>query len=95
MAVGAMIAGILGLFAVPIVGSIVGIVLGNLAKKQIAQSQGREGGEGLATAGILTGWIGLGLWVLLIILFITLFAGLLSVADDVIDIIPSLTPTSI
>lgn len=93
LAVGAMIAGIVGLFAVPIIGSILGIVLGTLAKRQIAESGGREGGEGMAQAGIITGWIGLALWVLFIVFFLILFIGLLNFGSEVVKIIPSISPT--
>ncbi|CAB4664639.1 unannotated protein [freshwater metagenome] len=41
------------------IGSILAIVFGNMAKKEIAISG--EGGSGLAKAGIIIGWIGLGI----------------------------------
>lgn len=59
-----LIAGILGLTILPVVGSIVALVTGNTAKKEIQQSAGTQGGEGLAQAGIILGWIGIGLAVL-------------------------------
>jgi hypothetical protein len=59
-----LIAGILGLTAFPIVGSIVAVVTGHMAKGEIARSNGTIGGGGLATAGLILGYIGLGLFVL-------------------------------
>jgi len=41
------------------IGSILAIVFGNMAKKEIAISG--EGGSGLAKAGVIIGWIGLGI----------------------------------
>jgi len=41
------------------IGSILAIVFGNMANKEIAISG--EGGSGLAKAGIIIGWIGLGI----------------------------------
>lgn len=38
------------------VGSIVGIILGFVAKNQIKESGGTQGGDGLATAGIVIGF---------------------------------------
>ncbi len=57
-----MVCGILGLTFCPIVLSIIALVLGYSAKKTIRASGGREQGEGMATAGIVTGWIGIAIW---------------------------------
>jgi len=59
-----LIAGILGLTAFPILGSIVAVVTGHMAKGEIARSNGTIGGGGLATAGLILGYIGIGLAVL-------------------------------
>jgi len=61
MAIGSLIASILGLTLFPTLGSIIGVVLGYMARNQIRASGGTMGGEGLATAGIIIGWIGIGL----------------------------------
>lgn len=72
MAVISLIASILGLTLFPTVGSIVGLILGYMARKQIRQSGGWMGGEGLAKAGIILGWIGIGLTVLIACIAIAL-----------------------
>ncbi len=59
-----MIAGILGLTLFPFIGSIVAVVAGYAARREIRAADGALGGEGLATAGIVLGWIGIGLMVL-------------------------------
>jgi len=64
MAIISLIAGILGLTFVPMIGSIVAVITGPMAKKEIRESRGAVGGEGLATAGVILGWIGIGLTVL-------------------------------
>ena len=58
----------LGICTIPIfiIGSIVATVTGHMARKQIAASGGAEGGGGMATTGLVLGWIGNGLNVLLI-----------------------------
>jgi len=63
MAIGSLIASVLGLI-IPIVGGIVGLILGYIAKKQIRESGGTLKGGGLATAGIVIGWIEVALPVL-------------------------------
>jgi len=57
-----LIAGIAGLFFLPLIGGLVAILTGNSAKKEIANSGGTIGGQGLAQAGVIMGWIGLVLW---------------------------------
>ncbi len=56
-----LIAGILGLTFLPTIGSIAAIVTGYMAKKEIRESGGAFSGDGLATAGLILGWIGVGL----------------------------------
>ena len=41
------------------VGSVLAVVFGFIARGQIQQSQGRQSGEGLATAGIILGLLGI------------------------------------
>lgn len=53
--------GILGLTLLPTLGSIVAVVFGYMAKSEINSSAGRLEGSGLATAGLVLGYIGLGL----------------------------------
>jgi hypothetical protein len=41
------------------IGAVVALVLGHRARKEIRDSAGRKTGSGLATAGIVLGWIGI------------------------------------
>lgn len=74
LAVGSMISSIAGLFLCFFVGQIVGLVLGYKARQQIAESDGMLQGEGMATAGIIIGWIGIGIDVIFVIGYIAFFA---------------------
>jgi len=62
VAVVALVCGALGFLAVPIVGSIAGLLLGLRAKRSIERSEGREGGRELAVAGIVLSSVGLAAW---------------------------------
>lgn len=59
MAVISLVAGVLGISFFPLIGSIVAVIIGPMAKREIRESHGALGGEGLATAGIVLGWIGI------------------------------------
>ena len=60
-AIVSLIFGILGLTFFPLIGSIVALITGYSAINEIKESMGTLGGDGMATAGIITGWVGLGL----------------------------------
>ncbi|WP_199423197.1 DUF4190 domain-containing protein [Actinotalea solisilvae] len=62
MAVVSLVAGICGLTVLFFVGSIVAVITGMMAKKEIARTG--EEGSSLATWGVILGWIGIGLGVL-------------------------------
>ena len=59
MAIASMVLGIVWIFWI---GSILALVFGYLAKKQIRERG--EGGGGMATAGIVLGWIGIAFLIL-------------------------------
>jgi hypothetical protein len=59
-----LIAGILGLTFLPLIGSIVALITGYSARREIQESGGTLGGDGMAQAGIILGWIGVGLAVI-------------------------------
>jgi Domain of unknown function (DUF4190) len=59
---------VLGIIWVWWIGSILALVFGYIAKSQIDKSGGQQGGRGMAIAGIVLGWIGIGTLVLVIVL---------------------------
>ena len=65
MAVASLILGILWICSI---GSILAVIFGTMAKKQIDASQGRETGRGLAVAGLVLGWIGIAFLIIWLIL---------------------------
>ena len=79
LAIGSLIASILGLTLFPTIGSIIGLILGYMARNQIRDSGGTMTGEGLATAGIILGWVGVALAVIGICLVVLMAAGLIGV----------------
>ena len=74
-AITSLILGILGLVFCPLLASIAALIVGYQARTEIDQSQGYQGGRGLAVAGIVLGWVGVGLVVLGIVLLLALAAA--------------------
>ena len=70
-AIASLVLGIAGLVILPIVPSILAIVLGRSAERDIA-GDASLGGEGLAKAGIVLGWVGIALCVLGVLILIAL-----------------------
>jgi type IV pilus assembly protein PilA len=56
-AVGSLILGILAIFPFGLLAGIPAVVLGHLSKSSIAKSMGRLKGEGMATAGLVMGYV--------------------------------------
>lgn len=53
-----LIASITGLTIFPTIGSIVGLIAGYAARKEILANPEQFSGDGMATAGIVIGWLG-------------------------------------
>ncbi|MBT3338372.1 MAG: DUF4190 domain-containing protein [Anaerolineae bacterium] len=57
LAMVSMISGIVGWILAPLLGSLVAIITGHMAKREIRESMGRLGGDGMATAGLVLGYL--------------------------------------
>ncbi|HEY9253744.1 MAG TPA: DUF4190 domain-containing protein [Stenotrophomonas sp.] len=68
LAIVSLVSGIFGCLILPILGSVVAIVTGHLARARIA----RDGsdGSGLAVAGLSLGWLSLAFWLLSALLLV-------------------------
>jgi hypothetical protein len=65
LAVAGMVLGILWLYWV---GSVLAVIFGHVAKNQIDNSGGVQGGRGMAIAAIALGWTGVGILLLFLVL---------------------------
>jgi len=68
LAIASLVLGIGGLTVLPLLGSVAAIILGYMARSDIRQRAGAVSGDGLARAGIITGWIAVGAAVLILVL---------------------------
>lgn len=65
LAIISMIASIVGaLWIVPFLGALAGVIMGHISLRQIARTG--ERGRGMALAGVIVGWVALGLFVLFV-----------------------------
>ena len=91
LSITSMVMGVLGWVLIPVVGGIIAVITGHMAKKEIKQSSGLLGGDGIATAGLILGYsnLALGLCVCLaLILFPALLAGIWTFGDRLFNALP-------
>jgi hypothetical protein len=69
LAVASLVLGIAQIF-ICIIGGILALVFGYIARRQIDESGGTQGGRGMAVAGIILGWIGIGLGIAYVVIVI-------------------------
>ncbi len=76
LAIASLVCGIAAWTIFPVLAAIAAVITGHMAKKEIRESGNTLGGDGMALAGLLMGYIQLGLFVLVIIvvIFVALFA---------------------
>ena len=70
-----LISGISNFVGFPFWGALVALITGYVAKSEIEKSHGRIGGERLARAGLILGWVGMGLGLLTFCLAALMFLG--------------------
>jgi len=69
-----LIAGIASWIMFPVIGSIIAVVAGHMARNEIRASNGQVGGSGMALAGLILGYLQIALLILAVCAFIALFA---------------------
>ncbi len=75
LAVASLVGGILGWTLMPVIGSLVGIICGHMARAEIRRDPRIEG-DGMAIAGLVLGWVSIALSVLTLLAIIFIFGGL-------------------
>lgn len=79
LAVISLVAGILGWSALPVIGSIVAIVTGHLARSEIRRQPETLEGDGLAVAGLVLGYAMVALAIIGVLCMLLFFGGLFAV----------------
>ena len=64
LAIVSLVSALLGFTFLPIAGSIVALITGYMARNETRSNPPRASGDGMATAGIILGWIQIGLLII-------------------------------
>ena len=78
MAIISLIGGITGWTILPFIGSLAAIIFGHIAKSEIKKSSGMVTGNGMATAGLIMGYLSIALGICLACIWVLVFAGLIT-----------------
>jgi len=80
LAILSTISGAASFFVIPLIGAIAALITGYMAKSEIKKSNGMIEGEGFAAAGIVMGWINIGLSIMVccLIILAVVFMGAFS-----------------
>ncbi|MBW8312806.1 MAG: DUF4190 domain-containing protein [Rhizobium sp.] len=76
LAVTSLVTGVLGWTFLPLLGSLLAIITGHMARAEIRRAAGQMDGDGLAIAGLVLGWAAVVVTVLTILAVILFFGGL-------------------
>lgn len=77
LAVASLVSGLLGWTLVPLIGSIVAIVTGHMARAEIRREPERLHGDGMALSGLILGYASIAVGLLAIAAFMLFFGGLI------------------
>ena len=80
LAIVSLIFGILAWMMIPLIGSLVAIITGHMARQEIRRSQGAVSGDSMAIAGLVLGYVQLAITALMFCVFIALFLNYFSVS---------------
>lgn len=80
LAVVSLVFGILGWTLLPAVGAVVAVITGHMARAEIRRSAGQLEGDGMAVAGLVLGWLAIGLAIAAVLAFILFFGGIAALA---------------
>ena len=78
MAIVSLVAGLLGWSLLPVIGSVVAIVTGHLARGEIRRRPDALEGDGLAVAGLVLGYLMVAMAVIGFLFILLFFGGLLA-----------------
>lgn len=76
LAVISLVSAILSWFLFPVIGALVAVGTGHMARREIKNSLGTQSGDGLAVAGLIIGYINLVLSCVSLLVVVLIFGGM-------------------
>lgn len=85
LAIVSLVSALLGFTFVPVIGGIVALVTGYMARNETRSIPPKASGDGMATAGIIMGWVQLGLLVVgicCVVVYFVFIVGLFATSGN-------------
>lgn len=79
-AIVSLVSGLLSWLLLPWLGALVAIISGHMARGEIRRSNGQMEGDGMAVAGLVLGYLQIGLTLAFVLLLFMFFGGLAAIA---------------
>jgi hypothetical protein len=77
LAIVSLVSAILSWFLFPIIGAVVAVITGHMARSEIRNSFGAQSGDGLAIAGLIVGYVNLAIYCISLLIFVLIFGGMI------------------
>ncbi len=90
LAIISLVSGIIGWTILPFIGSIVAVITGHLAKKEIRESGNTMSGDGMALAGLILGYTMIGVTLLVLLIILVAVLAFIPVVKSEISLLPNL-----
>ncbi len=78
LAIVSLVSGVACWFVLPLIGAIIAVITGHMAKKEIRESAGRLSGVEMANAGLTLGYVHLALSAIMVCCLVAIFAAVLA-----------------
>ena len=80
LAIVSLVSGIACWFVLPLIGAIIAVITGHMAKKEIRESAGRLSGVEMANAGLTLGYVHLALSAIMVCCFVVICVAIFALA---------------
>lgn len=80
-AIVSLVSSIMGWALFPVVGGLVGVITGHMARREIRDSLGAQTGDGLAIAGLIIGYLNLLTYCGGLLIFLLIFGGVIGLSS--------------
>lgn len=80
-AIVSLVSSIVGWVFFPIIGGLVGVITGHMARREIKASFGAQSGDGLAIAGLIIGYLNLLIYCGGLLIFLLIFGGVIGLSS--------------
>jgi hypothetical protein len=80
LAITSLVSGIASWIIIPVIGSIIAVITGHMARREIRLNPETKQGDGLAIGGLILGWLNILTWLVVMLFFGGLILAMFGIA---------------